>query len=454
MKFSTLLLYIGLILTGSKTLAQNESQPCATEEPHFLWEEAFQKLIHERLASGEETKKISNQYVIPVVFHIVHGGQSVGTYPNLSPGQIQSQLTILNQDFSGNSYNASDYPANAFVNWAASQNIPSANLDPNGIIKIADFNIQFCPATRDTNGNPMSEPGIDRINYMAKGWPDPTQFATQTTMKTYLDNVVKPQSVWNVTKYLNIWITDKSTALSYAGVSSVPPLSGLSDIPNSATATTDGIWCFSKAIGSFALFPSGSYISQFIDGRTLTHETGHYLGLRHIWGDAACGNDFCADTPPAADQNTGTPAYPHNAGSCTSPSLNIDGEMFMNFMDYTRGPSKYMFTTDQKTRAQTAMLNSPFRNQLGTHDLCDAVTAIREVQSGENIRLFPNPAAGILRISAGTQTIRRVQILNQTGQIVAESRASEVSVDKFCTGIYLVKVQTEKGIFSLKFSKL
>ena len=453
MRFIILLLFFGLILTGSKAFGQDESLPCGTGDPHFLWEAAFQKLIQKWHAEAGENKKNSNQYVIPVVFHIIHGGEAIGTYPNLQQSQIQSQLTILNQDFSGNSYNATDYPASAFVNWAASQNIPSANLDANGRIKIADFNIQFCPATRDTNGNPMSEPGIDRINYMAKGWPAPSQFTTQATMKSYLDNVVKPQSVWNVTRYLNIWISDKSTALTYAGVSSAPPLSGLPDLPNSASATTDGIWCFSKAVGSFALFPSGTYISQFIDGRTLTHEAGHYLGLRHIWGDAACGNDFCADTPPAADQNTGTPSYPHNAGSCTTPSVNTDGEMFMNFMDYTRGPSKYMFTTDQRTRAQTAMLNSPFRNQLGTHNLCDVVSAIRKVDSEEYIRLFPNPAAGILRVSVGIQTIRAVKIINQTGQIVAESADSEVYVDKLPTGIYLVIAQTGKGRFSMKFSK-
>jgi len=125
----------------------------------------------------------------------------------------------------------------------------------------------------------------------------------------------------------------------------------------------------------------------------------------------------------------------------------------MNFMDYTRGPSKYMFTTDQRTRAQTAMLNSPFRNQLGMHNLCDVVSAIQKVESEESIRLFPNPAAGILRVSVGTQTIRAVKILNQTGQIVAESADSEVYVDKLPSGIYLVIAQTGKGRFSMKFSK-
>lgn len=104
-------------------------------------------------------------------------------------------MTILNQDFSGNAYNASNYPPNAFVNWAANQNIPITNLDQNGRIKIADFEIQFCLATIDTNGNLLPEPGINRINHHALGLPSPNNYATQATMRSYLDNMLKPKTI-------------------------------------------------------------------------------------------------------------------------------------------------------------------------------------------------------------------------------------------------------------------
>ncbi|NDC32035.1 MAG: hypothetical protein EBZ58_14130, partial [Bacteroidetes bacterium] len=356
---------------GIRIYAQQENQSCGTSVPNEIWENEFQKLISEYKTNPKSQKQSSIVYTIPIIFHVIHSGQPIGTFPNISQGQINSQINVLNQDFSGNGFNSSNYPSNAFVNWVITQSLPSANTDSNGRVKIADVGIQFCLATKDTSGNLLSEPGINRVNFLSLNLPDPSSFSSQATMKAYLDSILKPQTIWDLTKYLNVWITDKNNALSYTGVSSVPPLSGLLGVPNNSTDSTDGIWCFAKVIGSNNLFPNGIYGSPLVEGRTLTHEVGHYLGLRHIWGDGPCATDYCDDTPPAAAQNTGSPtSYPLNAGSCSSPSNSPDGEMFMNFMDYSRDPYKYMFTSDQTARMQTAMINSPFRNQLGNHNLC------------------------------------------------------------------------------------
>lgn len=448
MRFISLLAFF--LTTLSLANAQNDFIGCASESPLMQWEYALQELIKNSSPENKHGKTMTNHYTIPIIFHVIHGGEPLGTYPNILSGQLASQITIINQDFSGNAYNASNYPAAAFVNWAVNQKTPQANLDQNGRIKIADFNIEFCLATTDNNGNILSEPGINRINYVQKGWVNPNQFTTQISMKSYLDSIIKPQSIWDVKKYLNIWITDKSTLLNYAGVSSVPPLSGLPDLPGNATDTTDGIWCFTKAIGSYTLFPAGTYISTFIDGRTLTHEIGHYVGLRHIWGDGACGNDFCDDTPPAASENTGTPTYPYNAGSCASPSNNPDGEMFMNFMDYTRGPSKFMFTTDQKTRAHMVMLNSPFRNKLGTHNLCNTISAISEVALPTPISVYPNPANDRVHISVGKQQILRTKIFDKTGQLLMETEGSTISVQDLPIGFYFISAETNDQISTIK----
>jgi hypothetical protein len=80
--------------------------------------------------------------------------------------------------------------------------------------------------------------------------PSPSNYSNQAAMKSYLDDILKPQTIWDVTKYLNVWITDKNNALNYTGVSSVPPLSGLLGIPDNSTDSTDGIWSFAKEIGS------------------------------------------------------------------------------------------------------------------------------------------------------------------------------------------------------------
>ncbi|MFN5317829.1 MAG: zinc-dependent metalloprotease [Bacteroidia bacterium] len=449
-----LLTIIPFLLVSTIIHAQQENLLCGTKIQSDAWENEFQKLISNNKNDEKGKSQISNNYIIPVVFHIIHGGEPIGTYPNILQDQIRSQLTILNQDFSGNSYNLTNYPSNAFANWAVSQNIPSENLDENGRIKIADLSIQFCLATQDTNGNLMPEPGIDRVNFLSMGLPAPNAYSTQIAMRTYLDSILKPQTIWDVTKYLNVWITDKNNALSYAGVSSLPPLSGLSDLTTNTTELTDGIWCFTKAIGSYTLFPAGSYISAFIDGRTLTHEVGHYLGLRHIWGDVDCGNDFCDDTPPAAGQNTGTPVYPHNAGSCDSPSNNPDGEMFMNFMDYTRGPSKYMFTTDQKTRVHTAMQNSPFRNQLGTHGLCSTTNGLNYETFKNNVSMYPNPAINQLNVNVAQFDIDEISISNLLGQVLIKTiNKNTIDIYSLTSGIYIITITQGQNKYSQKFIK-
>ena len=79
-------------------------------------------------------------------------------------------------------------------------------------------------------------------------------------------------------------------------------------------------------------------------GRTAVHEIWHYLGLRHIWGDSNCGNDFCNDTPEHSGSNYGCPSYP-SYSNCNGNGAN--GDMFMNYMDYTNDACMYMFTQCQ-----------------------------------------------------------------------------------------------------------
>jgi hypothetical protein len=125
--------------------------------------------------------------------------------------------------------------------------------------------------------------------------------------------------------------------------------------------TNDGVWCNAKCVGSNALYPQGIYLAGRNKGNVLVHEVGHWLGLRHIWGDAPCGDDFCNDTPTAGTSNSGYSTHPLNIGSCPG---NTVGEMFFNYMDYSDDSCTTMFTFDQNVRMQTALQYGVYRNFL------------------------------------------------------------------------------------------
>ena len=368
-------------LTGFVTpraVAQNVlSAPnhCGTEVPGVEWENEFQRLVKARQSDNNAANRSQTTvYTIPVIIHVLHGGQAVGVYPNLPQAQLVSQIQALNNDFAGAGFNSGNYPVGAFSNWAMSQNVNASSLDINGGVKIADCGVQFCLALYDTLGNLLPEPGIDRVNYVSKGWSNPGTISNYTNFKNYVDNTIKPGTIWNVSRYMNIWVTDSDVGnVNLLGYATFPPLTGLSGLGSAfGTATTDGFWCYAKCFGSASTYTPNVYYSGYNRGRTSTHEIGHWLGLRHIWGDGNCSaTDYCNDTPPGSASNFGAPNYPHKTNACAGNSP--DGEMFMNFMDYTNDPVKYMFTTDQANRVQTAMQNSPYRKFLGTHNLCSVI---------------------------------------------------------------------------------
>lgn len=340
------LLAIGLFFSSSFVFAQTteqsfipEKRTCGTEVPGEAWDQWFNAKVQEFKEQRAAGKVQSAAITIPVIVHVIHGGQAVGTNPNISQAQINSQIPVLNNDFAGTGYNVNNLSVTAF-----------------SAVGAANSNITFCLAEKDPNGNSLSQPGIDRINYTSKGWTNPASFSSATSFINYMNGTIKPNSIWDPTRYLNIWVSDVSNAAGLLGFATFPAGSGLSGISGSTgTSSTDGVWVWCRSFGNL----SGSVQSPYNRGRTATHEIGHWLGLRHINGDAACGNDFCNDTPVQQALNFGCPTYPKI--SCGNGP---NGEMFMNFMDYCDDACLYMFTPDQDARIQTAMLNSPFRNQL------------------------------------------------------------------------------------------
>lgn len=443
----SLLSAFSLMALTSTSFAQNNGV-CGTPVPDQQWEAEMQKIIESMKQDEKAGKQQNVAFTIPVIIHVIHGGQAVGTYPNLAQGQLVSQIQTLNNDFGGVGYNYWNYPQSAYSNWAVNQTLTPTHLDALGRVKIANCNIQFCLATKDTVGNTLAEPGIDRINYVTKGWNNPASVTGITNFQNYMNTVIKPGSIWNVSKYLNIWVSDENINATggLLGYATFPPLSSLNGIPGSTgTYTTDGYWCYAKAFGSAVLYPGGTYYNNYDKGRTSTHEIGHYLGLRHIWGDGTCATDYCGDTPPANTSNSGSPSYPYHTTTC-SGNNNPDGEMFMNFMDYTNDNAKYMYSTDQATRIAGAMTSSPYRKFLGTHNLCSVAPAASTASFNMASLTCENAVVTLSNMTAGTPLPSYTWTASGPGNVAFIPNTSNALAAMFTgAGTYTVTLTANNG---------
>jgi hypothetical protein len=108
-----------LILSCITIYPQTGYDICGTPVPGQQWESLFSELVNDfhthQIRSGRDQ---FIEYTIPVIFHVIHNGQPVGTFPNIQREQINSQITVLNQDYAGTGFNYQTYPANAFIQWA------------------------------------------------------------------------------------------------------------------------------------------------------------------------------------------------------------------------------------------------------------------------------------------------------------------------------------------------
>jgi hypothetical protein len=208
---------------------------------------------------------------------------------NISDAQIASQIAVLNEDFNLQNKDASNTPSD----FSALKANVGIHFTLDSVVRKATNKKSWAP---NDGMKKSSQGGSDAI--------DPDQ-------------------------YLNIWVCNLGQNLL-----------GYATFPTSAGAWNDGVVVLYSAFGR-----EGRLIAKYNKGRTATHEVGHWMNLRHIWGDATCGNDFVGDTPLHNTANYNCPTYPHM--STCGPNI---VEMTMNYMDYTDDACMYMFTNDQKDR--------------------------------------------------------------------------------------------------------
>jgi Pregnancy-associated plasma protein-A/Secretion system C-terminal sorting domain len=247
---------------------------------------------------------------------------------------------------------------------------------------------------------------------------------------------------WDARNYLNIWVCNMRKV---AGYSSVP----------GGAVEKDGVVIDYTAFGK-----NGS--SGYEMGRTAVHEAGHWLGLKHIWGDAYCGDDLVDDTPKQGDYNIGCPS-----GIRISCGNGPNGDMYMNYMDYTNDACMNLFTEGQKTRMRTLFvpgglrysilssygLSSPLINESPLPD---------EPPKWLQPRLYPNPATNelILDVAHDVRWIgKTISVLNINGQeafrVSITSKIQKMDVSKLKPGLYFITAKKEDGSFiKQKFIKM
>ena len=314
------ILFLAALMFGSHAQSQHEGQHrCGTDEyvdeiiaQHPDLEETFEvrkQAFFQMANENAEKQKKSTQavvYTIPVVFHVIYNTQE----DNIARNQMEDALRILNEDF-------------------RKQNADAGNLRPIFQSRQADCEIEFALAKRDPDGNCTE--GITRM---------------QSSLSVDARDPVKSLIQWNPDKYLNIWVVNSIQSSGGQGL-----VLGYANFPWMA-ASTDGIVIRHDALGQVG--------TAVYDGRTLTHEIGHYLGLLHTFQSGCTGGDNIADTPPVASASYGCNL---NKNSCSNDSPNYP-DMIENFMDYSDGACQNTYTTLQKNAMRSILVSSQYRQQL------------------------------------------------------------------------------------------
>ncbi|MBT9393240.1 T9SS type A sorting domain-containing protein [Hymenobacter sp. NST-14] len=333
--------------------ARPQGRPCATMDvleaqlaatPRQALRMAEIEAQTGRYVASPTARRTAAVITIPVVMHVLYNTSA----QNVPDAQIQAQIDVLNKDFAKTNTDAALIPA-AFAGAAA------------------NTNIQFVLARRDPSGRATT--GIIRKSTRVKSW------SANDAMKTSKRAGSDP---WDTSKYLNIWVCNLGQGLL-----------GYAQFPGGA-ASTDGV------VVLYSSLPGGT-AAPYNKGRTGTHEVGHWLNLRHIWGDASCGNDLVSDTPTQQTSNYGCPSFPK-----VTCSNGPNGDMFMNYMDYTDDACMYMFSNGQSARMNALFASGGARAALATSN--GGTAPLVSTTAVETLTVFPNPTAGQLSIRTGLNT--------------------------------------------------
>lgn len=383
-------------------------------------------------------------YRIPVVVHIVYH-QPV---ENLPDSLVYNQIEVLNRDY-------------------RRQNADTVSLRPafNGLG--ADAGIEFYLACIDPNGNPTT--GITRTYTNKSSFGN--LFGGQVDEVKF--DSTGGKSGWDHSRYLNIWVCNTGGAvlgLAY------PPM-GAPNWPANAFPVDprlQGVVVHYEVFGRNNPYATGQYAIAD-QGRTLVHEIGHYLGLRHIWGDGLLSiigipdcsvDDGIADTPNSGTNSQVEGCLP-TKNTCNDGPEDLP-DMWENYMDYSEERCQNIFTRGQiqLMRAMIATARSTLLQPLCADTILDTTSSTMLNHSSflfQSIYLYPNPAEEQLYIESKYTAIVATRFFNEVGREVS-SMCSLSSISTSHTlvfhtasllpGVYFLEIIVADGtIYRKRFLK-
>jgi hypothetical protein len=397
-KYSNLiLLFIAFLFFKMEIKAQNAE--CATDLIHnnlMQTDSAYRKkslALESEIKSiikNQATKKFTSTiYTIPVVVHVIHLGEALGSASNISDIQIQQAITGLNNRF--------------------------RNVNGLGV----DVELEFCLASKDPSGN--STNGIKRVNGSTVANYSVTGIApTGNPCGGAVETTIKDLSRWPVSDYYNIWVVSKICNGGFVGYASYP-VGGLYDglvIVSTSMTGTSG---------------------------TLPHEVGHGFYLYHTFnGDG--GNVYCpVDTNCLINGDRVCDTPPHKQGDCgtTNPctSTAVWDKSRYNYMSYC--PLVNRFTQGQKDRIRATAIVAP-RVSLLTSVGCGPV-GINEINSNNMFSIFPNPAQSEINLKSDIKLLGSSYVVyDNTGKTILKGKITSentiIELGNLSGGIYLINV--------------
>ncbi|RYZ51227.1 MAG: T9SS type A sorting domain-containing protein [Sphingobacteriales bacterium] len=455
MKNLKLIALCGLFFCGSEAAMAQQAPKCATQQiraevlkqrpdliPAYLHNynhnAAMDRaaLTKSHITGKPQMKTTGTPLIIPVVFHVLLTQAKVNQLGGASGAmsRMLTQIDVLNKDFGGRNSDSTNIPA-AFKPFFAHSDIqfsPAHRTPTNGYTEGMNLVI-----TTVSNFSADLHSGSDPKNPIAGG-----------------------VAAWDPTRYLNIWVVDiaESGILGYSIPPSFVTLYGFD--PNHTGVVLD-----------YGAFGKRTSVTQFFspsvndEGRTLTHEVGHFFELEHTFGEGpdcpANGDidDGISDTPPQAQPtyNSGNncPSFPLT-DVCT-PSGN--GIMWMNYMDYVNDNCMFMFTKGQELRMENQLIPGAPSYSLTQHpEVLQWPTSVSGIPEESAVTILPNPSSGQFEVWVpSSQGLKAISVLNMMGQLVYSVPVTNqtitnyhVDISSLSKGVYMVQCTFEGGTISKK----